>query len=699
MHYPGWQRLTVKEDERSTLTIPWEWTTSPHAVAKVQNVKKNKRRETIDAVGWNIYSTCKGEVEDCIITKENQSNAIGGIVLDYDAALNLPYLKTQLDSLDARLRPQFIEISLSGNLRLFWQFRAWVPTMDNRHAGAIMERFGKLVKADKLHPGFDRASYNPCQRWTNGYDWMQGPGPEVLPDDTVSSLLHDAAKQYESNRSSTINLDVVKAEIDRRWPGRWEGEFKDGARGVRFWDDSADNTHGVYVKAEGVVCVTGDKAWVPWEEIFGADWVQKHREEVIGDAVNNIYYDGHKYWRLQAGIWRDYDRQDTLLHLQNQGFSNRTGRGETVSAAGRILNQIQEQRRVDFAAPLVCRGSGIVNHEGSLILNTNRLKAMPPADEGTWEQLIFIRPFLENLFVNGVQSLPFFLAWLARSYKAFYSGKVKLGQSVFICGPKNNGKTFLTTCIVKPLLGGRAADPQQYFTGETPFNSELFEVFLWQTDDAESPKEKARGGVQARIKSSVVNRTHMYHKKFGAKMMLPWTGRYISTLNDDAASVGQLPHVGPNTQDKLMFFRTQDYKGHWPGEDDLDNYLAHDLPIFARMLLNYEPPPGVAINNRIGVRSFFDPHVLRLSSQQQSSYNFHELVQSWLKATDRSEYAGSVTDILGDMLETPNVSQLAREYKVYFAHKALTELSREAESGVSQINGDRRIFKIEVVAA
>lgn len=697
MEYPGWQRLTVKGEERSTPVIPWEWTTSTDIVEKIRSVTKAKRKETIDRCGWNIYSIARGEITDCVVTKENQANSIGGIVLDYDAKYNEEYLAGQIENLSKRLRPQFVEVSLSGNLRLFWKFDRFYPVVNTAHAKEILEQFGRLVKADKLHPGFDRSSYNPCQRWTNGYEWRAVAGDETLSEKTIASILHSAAKKLETKKSSVVNLQLIAEEVEKRWPGKWQGEFKIGSKGVRFWDDSADNSNGVYVKEEGVVCVTGEKAWVSWDEIFGQDWVQKHKEDVVGEAVNNIHFDGQKYWRVQNGIWREADRQDTILHLQNRGFSNRTGKGETVSAAGRILNQIQELRRVDFAVPMVNRKPGIVKHEGALILNTVRLEHFKPAESGGFEDCKFIMNFISNLFVDGVRALPFFLAWLQRSYVAFNDGKTRLGQSIFICGPRNNGKTLLNVKIVKPLLGGKSANPHQFLTGETSFNSDLYECYYWSLDDAESPKEGAKSGMLSKIKGLVVNREHQYHKKFGAKMVMPWNGRFLCTHNDDPASIAMLPERNENTTDKLMFFRTQEIKGPWATEDELDEIFEKELPYFARGLINYCPPPGVLDNSRVGVKSYFDPKVLEMSCQQQPQYNFHEILQTWLTESDKEEFLGTVADLLGDMTNSPSVGKLATDYKPYFAHKHLTALTRSPGSGVTKIDGNKRIFKITKV--
>ena len=180
-------------------------------------------------------------------------------------------------------------------------------------------------------------------------------------------------------------------------------------------------------------------------------------------------------------------------------------------------------------------------------------------------------------------------------------------------------------------------------------------------------------------------------------MVMPWNGRFLCTHNDDPASIAMLPERNENTTDKLMFFRTQEIKGPWATEDELDEIFEKELPYFARGLMDYCPPPGVLDNSRVGVKSYFDPKVLEMSCQQQPQYNFHEILQTWLTESDKEEFLGTVADLLGDMTNSPSVGKLATDYKPYFAHKHLTALTRSPGSGVTKIDGNRRIFKITKV--
>lgn len=700
MEWPAWQRINLAEGDRPVLCSPWDWDTSDADFEKVRKAPKARRRATVDSVGWNIYTPVTGAIEMDPVSKENQAASVGGMVVDYDAKYNPEYLEGQLKKLDKSLWPQFVEESLSGNLRLVWVFDRKYSVVDSAHCQQVWEAFSKLIKVDHLHPGLDSASWNPAQRWTNGVTWRPQTDHKHVPSKVLMNLMVEVAGRQKPEDDGSVDLKLIGTEVERRWPGRWEGEFTDGAKGVRFWVETADNPNGCMLRPGGVVCVTGGKAWVPWEEILGKDWVRKHREDKRDEAISNIYFDGQKYWHNEKTRWQELDRQDTILRLTKRGFSNRTGKGEHISAAGIILSTIQEENRVDFALPIVNRPAGIVDYQGLRVLNTTFLKPLEPAEHGDPSMFPFIHSFIWGMF-RGQPGLPteHFLAWLKRAAESFYFRRTRLGQAVFLCGGKDSGKTLLNHRILEPIFGGRAGSPVEYLTGETGFNSDLFDTFWWAIDDAQSPEERGKRALLAKIKDAVVNRQHTYHRKFGAKTRLEWNGRIFVTLNDDPEAVRMLPEVNRNTNDKLMFFRAQPYEGVFPLEDELEATIARELPYFLRWLFGWTPPEEVLVRTRVGVKSYFDPQILEVSRQQHISYNFRELLALWAcdvwvdKDDDYTEKT-TAAKLLSDLQNTDTVSQLAREFTINRVRHSLTALAREPGSGVSLEGSGSSIFTL-----
>ena len=62
---------------------------------------------------------------------------------------------------------------------------------------------------------------------------------DPIPEERSLLWLMDALNKPRRS-SNDIPLSIIAEEVQRRFPGRWQGEFTIGARGVRFWDAQAD---------------------------------------------------------------------------------------------------------------------------------------------------------------------------------------------------------------------------------------------------------------------------------------------------------------------------------------------------------------------------------------------------------------------------------------------------------------------------
>src|SRR5438309_2495325 len=153
-----------------------------------------------------------------------------------------------------------------------------------------------------LLPGYDAASQKPTQVWTNGGEWYEIT-KTPLSWELICGVAADAGKKCDFAHAE-IPLETVAAEVARRFPGKWQGEFKLDALGVRFWDETADCPTGCQVKPDGMLCFTGTKGFVYWREIFGIDWTNEQRALHLGRAAGDTYFDGRGYWQCVGGVWR-----------------------------------------------------------------------------------------------------------------------------------------------------------------------------------------------------------------------------------------------------------------------------------------------------------------------------------------------------------------------------------------------------------
>lgn len=697
--------------ETLTQTCPWEFRPGDKSLADMRSLPKERRRDKMahSETAWNVYSPVGGLAPNQRVGKDNPACGIRGLVADYDLVLDVEQIQKLLAQIDPVFHPNFIEVSLGKKARLVWVFEREILMRDNATCQRLIELFFDRMRVAILLPGYDSNSVKPSQVWTNGGEWhLYNPDPVPWP--MIVGMAVDANKIMD-DVPPEIPLDIIEAEVRKRFQNRWQGDFVLNAQGVRFWDESADSPTGCQVKPDGMVCYTGRVPFMSWKAIFGAEWVDKQRTLNLGKIAGGIHFDGKQYWDFTAGRWYDWRRDDVFLHLKTQGVSTKVPRGQTASDADRVLNFIQEFNRVDGAGPIINKPPGIVDVDGKRILNISTVHALSPCEKQdvTPEDFPWLSAFVNGLFDSPEHgALDHFLAWLQRAYRCVLHYENAMGQAIFLCGPRENGKTLLCFHVVKPLLGNRIANPYDYFTGLTQFNEELFESFLLAINDEEAPSgDAARRKFDARMKAFVVNPSHTYHPKFQKRVNIPWSGRLFVTLNDDPESVGLLPEVNANTRDKMMFFGSRPYQGKWGDRGEIEARVAAELPYFARWLLNWKAPESALAGGRMGVASFYDPRILELSKQHGPAQLLLETIAIWCRQgpywnNGVLEWMGTASELMNEFSVGFMDSQhLLREWNAIKASKALATLARQEKTGVRFIEGGNerkyRIIKAEVL--
>lgn len=687
---------------------PWDF-----LIAEEDNwpkkLPKAKRRSSLlqpDAV-WNVYTAVRGYAKNLLVSKSNPPAGLRGLVADYDMVTSVDEVCKYLDQIPENIHPNFIEVSLGNKIRLVWVFEKEILIPSTEFCIELITHFFNKMGVPNLLAGYDPiGSLKPTERWSNGGIWYTVK-ETPLPWDYCFGMVCDVSKKSKLFAQSQIPLETVAAQVEKCWPGRWSGDFRIDALGIRFWDESADNPTGCQVKPDGMLCFTGDTPFMKWEALFGRPWCEEQRILNLGKAGEHLFFDGNVYWEQQSARWVSVKRPDALLRLKGRGLSDKCGKGETQSDVERVLDHIQQVNRVEGAAPFINYPPGLLEMNGLRFLNVANLQITQPVP-GQFGDPAKDFPFIAN-FIRGhfarpeLGPLDYFLTWLKFGHQAFLNYERHVGQAIFLCGPRNNGKTLLCNRIVAPLLGSRTANPMDYLTGQTTFNDELFHAGLLALNDEDAPRNDGeRAKMLARLKAFVVNPSHTYHPKFCSRLSLEWTGRVFVTLNEDPASVGILPEKNGNTFDKLMFFASQAYQGHFPTQKETERIVAQELPYFSDWLLNdYCPPDNVLSGDyRGGVVSYFDPVILELSRQQLYAYNLEELLRAWFRVapywTDeaREDWTGTPTDLLTDMGSYEPLKNVVREWNQSRVAKALTALARQGTGGVELNSATGRDFRI-----
>ena len=160
------------------------------------------------------------------------------------------------------------------------------------------------------------------------------------------------------------------------------------------------------------------------------------------------------------------------------------------------------------------------------------------------------------------------------------------------------------------------------------------------------------------------------------------------------------PEANDDTRDKMMFFATQEFSGIWPEKKIVEAQIAYELPKYLRWRMQQKNPPHVTEGafKRMGVVSYFDPHVLQLSQQQTYFYTFAELLPVWVHNAltfPDPTWIGNPTKLAAEMHLVEPIAPMMKDWTVEKIAKALTAIARVGGLGVELIpNSEGRLFKL-----
>jgi len=603
------------------------------------------------------------------IGSNNPPYKLHAIVADYDATIS----DEQIDKV-ARSEnpPNWVAYTFQNGLRCVWLFEqpAHLPSKEF-HQALLKLMARKLSLARKL-PGFDEtAYYNPSVYYAYGRDWKQLSTVPISGNQLCQWSMEAGERCKWRTDDLLIPIDVVAQEVQARWPGRWEGAFELKARGIRFWDDTADNTTAAIVRENGMQCFTGPKGFVPWREIFGNSFVEKFQADTIGAAIADHWFDGNNVWYLgDDGNWTSIDKTDFRLRLKVKYRLNTVGTKTTPSDAERATFAVQEQKQIVAAVPVIHREPGFLVQDGVRMLNTTNIRCVQPSETGgtDWgDGFPWLAQFLSEFF-DPAEQLAYLLAW----WKHFYVGGLTYaptsGQAVFITGNTEVGKTLLSTGIISQSVGG-FADASAFLLGEDRFNSHILSKPVMAVDDT-APATDAKKFLRysASIKKIVANAYHVCEAKFKNAGLVKWQGRIVVTCNLDPESIRVLPNLDISILDKVHLFQAARTYRKFPDRKTLDAIIKAELPYLCRYLVNWEVPVDVVGTSRFGVSCYHCSDMVRAALESSPAYSFYELLREFLVTYSQSvgpgekitAWEGTATKLLSDMMMHPTIGQLAK---------------------------------------
>jgi uncharacterized protein DUF5906 len=586
-----------------------------------------------------LFSLLEGSNPAHRVSASNPAYKVWGIVAEYDCELVTSDVATGLTRVPTEYPVFAWNRTRRGGLRMVWRFESPIFFYGPDTFKRLMARAKKELHLSNLFPGLDTTILaSPDQCYTAGDHWTHR-ADACLKNETVALWLFDIClKSKDFDRAGIeIPLDVVEAEVHKRFPNRWSGDFTEGSRGIRFYDPIADNATAAIVRSTGMTCFTGGQPFMSWADIFGLQFVKQFQEDRIGNAATEMYTDKERnyYHKLPDGQWNGCGIEITKRHIKGlYGLTDHTRKGEVLSDVESVLYYLDRNRRVEGALPFPLNPQSVVNWNGQTFLNVATARLILPVDtDQEWAvNFPWLAGYFEKLFIDQA-NLNVFLAWLKVWYASVLAGSPCRGQALFVVGPPGTGKTFLSRAVVGRIFGGYA-DAHQYFVDGGRFNSSLFDKALWCLDDSTILAEhKALQKFSSLIKAAVANDSFPYEKKYGYSGAVPFNGRLLCTLNDDPISYGILPDTDHSLLDKVTMLRTGNVIPTMAAlAKDRYSTLDQELPYFLKWLICMPLPSEVKPDTRFGIESWHDREVLEEARSGSYSSAVMEIVDLWRSA-------------------------------------------------------------------
>lgn len=625
------------------------------------------------------------------VSKDNPPVRMHGLVVDYDnRSTTTDKLRELAQCAPSEWVPSWGSISVRRGARLYWRFEKPIPISSGEQGRRFLERMAKDMKLSQWLAGFDPAAYMKIDQYYEvGSDFVEIGGAPIKHatlaywawESVRDASLWSDFKRYE------IPLDEVEREMNERFPGRWHGTFTIGARGVRFWDSSADNPTGAQVRADGMACYTGDRAFMSWLDIFGKPFVSRFAASKTSELLESTYFDGKKFYSKAGGsdaaegAFVEWDKADFSQYLKVKGFDPTKGKGRTCSELDEVEISIKMQRRVDYAKRLVHFPRGMVRWRGRTYLNMGAPEPIKPAPALhvplEWSSgdthFPYIKSFLDVLFTDRDgndehNQRSYLFAWLKRFYEGGLASAPTQGQVVILAGKPDKGKSFFCEGLVGGLMGG-CEDGVDYLVNDGRWTENVAESPVMYVGDSRAAEDhRTVTSFSNQLKKIVANATLRSSQKFSKETDVPWFGRIMISCNLDAESLNILPNLELSNQDKILLFRASDVQFRFPERRESEARLQRELPFFARFLLDWKPHPAVlSDSHRFGVAKFHHPELYEAATSQGASGILADYVLAFLRADKklandaRDGWTGTSTQLYSTLAQFD--PQFSKEFK------------------------------------
>lgn len=657
----------------SVVELPEPWAYAPATPAPYEDRNEYIRWRTDFATRHAFISGYEGMSPGVRVTKgDNQPFRLHAFVVDYDGKLPENPGYHVLTKPAGEFLPNYLCRTGRGNGRLVWILERPLLLASDKQIAEFLKEAKKALHLDKWLSGLDTEAFSDFTQYFDvGTEWVSIEPTSRIPAALTELWLMKASRELrfdvEKRLEYEVPLEDVAKEVEARFPGRWRGAFVLGSRGVRFWDPQADNPTGAVVGAEGMFCFTGNQAFVPWKQIFGAKFVEPYEAAYVADVVQESAYDGRSYWLNTGTHWQEWSKEDFSQELRCRGYDGRKKSGTAASELDVIENMIKKDRRVLRALPFLFFPSGVISHHGRRYLNTSSVKPIAPSAPVTpgpmvWSDGEKFFPFIHRLMTcmfrgseEDAMQLIGLLAWLKYFYCNSIDGRPRPGHTIVLAGPAGKGKTLFTKRVLGGLMGGEADGSSHLVDGDR-WTEDIVGSPVLRIDDSLAVSD-TQGLVKFsnRLKKYTANAEMVYEQKYKQTGSVPWFGRIVVACNLDAESLRILPNMDMSTRDKISLFKASEEIIDFPDWGEIEKMLTRELPLLGRFLVDWKlPEEWIATEKRFGVKPYHH-HDLFEESRQQGLGTVIEMLKGFLDnyrktmPPEQTEWHGSAVQLYADL--------------------------------------------------
>ena len=422
-------------------------------------------------------------------------------------------------------------------------------------------------------------------------------------------------------------------------------------------------------------------------------------------TLKSIYFDMERgqYWVGGSNLgWQLLGVDAVRRRLAIRGLHPDRAPGERVSEVDSALAKIEEKNSVDGAFPGFYRKEEIIEHHQYRLLNTSRVRCLTPdaAANPDGQGFPWVKEYLTKL--TGAEApeeerayagsqFAVLTAWMAHFYRSALAGYPTRGLALFLAGPPGSGKTFLTNAILKNVFGA-VGEATKFLLREDQFNASIFSCPIWNVDDAAAGIDaKSHARFSSAVKACVANDEFTMRAMRREGVRMKWSGRLITTMNDDPDSIMMLPHGEGSMRDKYILLKTYATFDEFPN----DELVKAELPFFCSWLRDMpDDTTNVLVGGRFGVKPFHHPVLVEIARESSSTFSVYELVQTWaanwfVLHNDQEQWTGNPTVLVSELAVDPFTKDIARSLRLSPASlgRALSKLISTQAKGISRAGG------------